>query len=346
MAVNRDGRGRPSPMERTVGATCRTPQPILSLNPIFPLASAFTSWTISLLPCTANLLQSDATLFVAASSHPSLILQLTPVWLPSCSSAEILLSSLGRDLCTTRSAEPAAVLLVLCLTAAFDTAVLLETAPLDPRCCPLLDPSHFRDPSFSFLCWCCLLSLTYLRASHSRLHSPCSIHTGFSVAPQAAQVHFCLGAFAPSILFAPTPPALCIASFGRTGILGSREDFLPKYFPSQDSAYAFISLLICIHLLICRPADHELCAAWGCCLVCSLLYSTEQCSVNTLGREWSGGGDGSQSGFTDHLWKSCSKSDAAVKAEFNTEAAWCKQQHQKGFQPEMYVPTAPTSISL
>ena len=28
-----------------------------------------------------------------------------------------------------------------------------------------------------------------------------------------------------------------------------------------------------------------------------------------------------RSGFMDHLWKSCSKSDPAVGAEFNTEAA-------------------------
>lgn len=154
------------------------PKPILSLNPIFAPASASTSWTISLLPCTADLLQSDATLFVTTSFHPSLILQLTPVWLPCCSSTEIPLARLGHDVCTAGSAEPAAVLLVLCLTAAFDTTVLLETAPLDPKCCPLLDPSHFSDPSFSFPCWCFLLSLTYLTASYSPLLSPCSTHTG------------------------------------------------------------------------------------------------------------------------------------------------------------------------
>ena len=89
-------------------------------------------------------------------------------------------------------------------------------------------------------------------------------------------------------------PCQCIASFGWTGILGSREAFLPNYFPSQDAVCAFIKLLIYIDRLICRPTDHELCEDWGWCLVCSLLCSTARCSVNTLGWEWSGGGDGSQ----------------------------------------------------
>lgn len=208
---------------------CRPHPAHIIFKPPFAPASASTSWTISLLPCTANLLQSDATLFVAASS-PSLILQLTPVWLPSHCSTEITLSSLGHDLRTTRSTEPTAVLIFLCLSAAFDTVILLETvfllaskmAPSPGSRLPLW--SSFQYP---------LLALSplpdlYWLASHSPLHLPCSGLMGSFTAPQTAQACFCLRAFAPSVLFAPAPPTLCIAGFRRTGILGSREVFLPN----------------------------------------------------------------------------------------------------------------------